>query len=273
MLLVGCAALQRVAGDIVLPAEDEIALGRELSRQFEEHYRLVPDEVVQSYVQDIGELLVVASGKPRPEVEWSFRVVDEPEEVNALALPGGWIYVYSGLLLMLDSEAELAGVLAHEIAHVNERHVAERLATIYGVEVLRTVALGRDPGTLATIVGSMVAQGYLLSYSRSQEREADALAVEYTIEAGWDPRSLATFFEALDELPRPPMWLSTHPSPLARKEFIHERVAGRVIPTTLGRERYQKVRERLRAPAEVRLGMIPKSLPSGCEEAIGGFKR
>jgi beta-barrel assembly-enhancing protease len=224
-----------------------VALGRQLAREVEAHYTMHPDEVVQTYVSDLGALIVEAAGNPRPEVPWSFRVIDQPEQLNAMALPGGWIYLYSGLLLTMETEAELVAVLAHEIAHVTLRHIAERLATMFGIEVLAAVALGQDPGTLERILATIFAQGYLLRYSRGQEREADSAAIEYAIAAGWDPRGLAWFFERLEDQPRPPEWLSTHPSPEARVEYVGERVAGREIPTRTGQERFEQVLERLRA--------------------------
>ena len=248
-LVAGCPGFARVAAEVVLTPEEEVALGRELAREVEARFDFHPDLVVQRYVQDLGEMLVRASGEPRPEVPWSFKVIDDPDQVNAMALPGGWIYIFSGLMLLVESESEISGVLAHEIAHVNERHIAQRLATIYGIEVLAAVALGRDPGTLERIIATIMAQGYLLNYSRAQEREADALAVDYTINAGWDPRGLADFFEHLTETPRPPTWLATHPSPEDRIANVHELLAGRTIPTRTGRERYAIIRNRVAATA------------------------
>jgi beta-barrel assembly-enhancing protease len=249
LVAVGCAGLQRVAGDIVLPPEDEVALGRQLATELEANLDLHPDPAIQDYVADLGAQIVAAIGDPRPEVEWHFKVIDAPEDVNAVALPGGWIYLTSGLLLLVETEAELVGILAHEIAHVTRRHIAERLATIYGLEILAAVALGQDPGTLERIVTTVLAQGYLLRYSRDQEREADAYGAEYAIAARWDPRGLIWFFEHLVEAPRPPTWLATHPSPDARIELLEAQLSGREpLPSRVGRARYDSVRARVAEP-------------------------
>ncbi|MFW6369329.1 MAG: M48 family metallopeptidase, partial [Myxococcota bacterium] len=226
LLVAGCSGFRSVAAEVVLPPEDEVELGRQLSREVEAEVELHPDPLVQEYVSNLGSQILAAIDDPRPEAEWNFKVIDDPENVNAMALPGGWNYIFSGLMRVVESEAELGGVIAHEIAHVTQRHIAERLATIYGVEVLASVALGQDPSTLQRIVASIVAQGYLLNYSRGQEREADAFGVDYMIASGLDPRALAYFFEHLAGLPRPPVWISSHPNPEARIESIYELIEG-----------------------------------------------
>ena len=255
---------------MVLPPEEEVALGRQISAEVEAHYELHPDEELQRYVAFLGDSIVAATGEKRPEISWSFKVIDDPDSVNAMALPGGFIYLFSGLLLIMETEAELVGVIAHEMAHVNLRHIAERLATIYGIEVLGAVALGRDPSTLRRIIATIVAQGYLLRYSRGQEREADAEAIEYMILAGWDPLELASFFARLEAAARPPQWLSTHPSPENRAAYVQERVAGREVPSRTGRERFREVQERLLLEGQVKDGASGKGIPSRHTSEAGG---
>src|SRR5690606_20571391 len=149
-------------------------------------------------------------------IDIAFKVVRDDQQINAFAIPGGNIYVYTGLLRAVDSEAELLAVLSHEVAHVTERHIAEQLAAQYGLETLAAVALGRDAGVLGQLVGAVAGQGFLLTYSRDHEQEADAVGLGYETRAGWDPNGYVTFFEELAELEGSggwvPSFLQTHPA-------------------------------------------------------------
>ncbi|MEM1350666.1 MAG: M48 family metalloprotease, partial [Myxococcota bacterium] len=123
-------------------------------------------------------------------------------------------------LLAADNTAEVVGVLGHEVAHVTERHVAERLVTAFGVQTLVNIALGRDPGTLSQLVAGLLSQGYLLKSGRAQETESDRVALDYVMTTQWNPVGLATFFEKLAASPQPPTILSTHPHPADRAKDV-----------------------------------------------------
>jgi len=198
LTLQGCAQSPATGRSIFtggMSPEDEVKLGREqhpeIVQEFGGEY---DDPELRAYVDSLGNLLAQTS--ELPQLEWHFTVLDSPI-VNAFALPGGYVYVTRGLLALADNEAELAGVLAHEIGHVTARHSAER----YGQSVLGSAAalgvgvlLGSEAAAQAT---SSAAQLAVLSYSRDQEFEADTLGVRYLARTGHDPDGMATFLRRL----------------------------------------------------------------------------
>ncbi len=151
-------------------------------------YRVHPDPILQSYVGDIAAPLVQASHADRQGIDYSITLLDEPKQVNAFALPGGPIFVFSGLLLLADNEAEVAGVLAHEIGHIVGRHSANQMATKLGMDMLLGMALGEQPGEVARLAAELGAGGTFAQFSRDDERESDEFGVAYTIVAGYDLR-------------------------------------------------------------------------------------
>src|SRR5690554_5489148 len=181
VLSTGCAGTKtgRVAADALVPVSEENALGRQVSNEVERELKIHANANVQQYVRNLGEQIVSVAPDVPSGIRFTFQVVDDPRTVNAFALPGGWIYVYSGLMAQMNTEAELAAVLSHEIAHVTRRHVAQRLVTLYGVDLLSKVALGSEPGVVTSIVGTVVEQGFLLRYSREQETDADEVGLRY----------------------------------------------------------------------------------------------
>jgi predicted Zn-dependent protease len=178
--------------------EKEQALGRELSQQVEQQAKLIKDSVITEYVNRIGQTLVQHSDARVPFV---IKVVDD-EQVNAFALPGGFFYVNSGVLLAADNEAELAGVMAHEIAHVAARH-ATRNATkqeIWNLASLPLVFVGGPVAAAIRQISSIMVPMSFLKFSRDAEREADFLGIEYEYAAGYDPTAFVDFFEKLDSV-------------------------------------------------------------------------
>lgn len=209
----------------------------------EEHPKLVKemggayqDSALQAYVTEIGLKLVTVS--ETPDLPYTFTIVDS-DDVNAFALPGGYVHVTRGLLALADSEAELAGVLAHEIGHVVARHSAQRYSRTVtvglGAAVLGAVAeaAGLPPG-----VGDLTAlgaQAYLQGYSREQELEADMLGVRYLSDAGYEPRAMATFLEDLNSYSRLQAVLTDRPEAAADGGNImasHPRTADRITRAT-----------------------------------------
>ena len=176
--------------------ESEVALGRQLSAEIDRESKFIDDPVITEYVNRVGQNIVLHSDSKIP---FTIKVVDS-DEVNAFALPGGFFYVNRGLILAADNEAELAGVMAHEIAHVAARHAVENEAKAtmaqYGL-MAGSIFLGGLGGALllngaqfATLLGFM-------KFSRDAESEADRLGVQYLYSAGYDPNALATMFEKL----------------------------------------------------------------------------
>jgi predicted Zn-dependent protease len=214
--------------------EKEIALGKGLAQEVERSAKLIDDPIVTEYVNRVGQNLVRNSDA---RVPFTIKVIDS-DEVNAFALPGGFFYVNSGLILRAQEESELAGVMAHEISHVTARH-GTRNATKGEIMQLATIPL--------ILLGPAGLAGYglyeglniaipltYLKFSRDAEREADFLGVQYMYKAGYDPNAFVTFFERIqsDEKRRPgtiPKVFSTHPPTPDRIEAAQKEIA-RILP-------------------------------------------
>ena len=175
--------------------EREQALGRELASEIESQSRMVTDPLVTEYINRIGQTLVRNSDARVPFV---IKVVDN-DEVNAFALPGGFFYVNTGLILAADNEAELAGVMAHEIAHVAARHATKNAtrAQIWNMASIPLIFLGGPAGYAIREIAGLAIPMSFLKFSRDAEREADLLGVEYEYASGYDPAAFVQFFEKL----------------------------------------------------------------------------
>src|SRR5712671_1294852 len=178
--------------------EKEIALGKGLAQEVERQAKIIDDPVIAEYVNRVGQNLVRNSDA---KVPFTIKVIDT-EEVNAFALPGGFFFVNSGLVLKADSEAELAGVMAHEIAHVAARH-GTRQATRGEIAQLATIPLiflGGWTGYGIQQAASVAIPIGFLSFSRGFESEADLLGLEYMYKSGYDPEAFVDFFEKIQSL-------------------------------------------------------------------------
>jgi len=198
--------------------EEEVAIGQQINDMLlEQRYDLYRNEQVNQYVDRLGQRLVAASD--RRDLPYTFQVV-ESDEINAFAIPGGFIYVTTGLLQEADNEAQLAAVLAHEIAHVNERHSVETLRqTVLAQGIAETA--GIETSTLAQ-VGYQIAVG--LPRSRDYEYEADEVGIDILQSAGYAPIAFMQFFNQLREQPFPPEFLRTHPITENRIEAIQAQI-------------------------------------------------
>lgn len=245
--LLGCAHWFAWAADVLVPVEEENRLGEEFEQQLDEELDFHDDPQLVGYVRDRGEEIVDAAAGDVPEgIEVEFHVVDDDEMVNAFAIPGGGVYVFTGLMEAMDNEAEFTAVLAHEVAHVTQRHIARRLVAAYGAELVSRMALGEEPGLVGQLVTAVARQGFLLSYSRTQEREADEFGVHYHVDAGYDPREFISFFEKLQDQPAPPVFLSTHPPPAERIENIRRHIEEiSEVPDRTERQRFQRAKDRI----------------------------
>ncbi|HWZ30718.1 MAG TPA: M48 family metallopeptidase [Bryobacteraceae bacterium] len=178
--------------------EKEIALGKQMAQQIERQAKIIDDPVIAEYVNRVGQNLVRNSDA---KVPFTIKVIDA-EDVNAFALPGGFFFVYSGLILKADSEAELAGVMAHEIGHVAARH-GTRQATRGQVANLATIPLifmGGWAGYGIRQAASVLIPVGFLQFSKAFESEADMLGLEYMYKAGYDPEAFVDFFEKIQSL-------------------------------------------------------------------------
>jgi predicted Zn-dependent protease len=179
-----------------MSVEKEVALGRQVSAEIDRQAKLIDDPVITEYVNRVGQNIVNHSDA---KVPFTIKVIDT-DEVNAFALPGGFFYVNKGLLLAADNEAEVAGVMAHEIAHVAARHYVETQAkgTVAQIGMIAgSILLGGIPGMiLQNTAGLGMAAGFS-KFSRDAESEADKLGVQYLYAAGYDPTAMSTMFEKL----------------------------------------------------------------------------
>lgn len=176
--------------------EKEAAIGRQLSLEVEQQAKMVEDPVITEYINRVGQNIVLHSDSKTP---FTIRVIDS-DEVNAFALPGGFFFVNKGLILAADNEAEIAGVMAHEIAHVAARHAMENAGKgqFIGYGILAGLILAGPIG--ATVLQNTAGLGQALAFfkfSRSAEEEADRLGVQYLYAAGYDPTAMSTMFEKL----------------------------------------------------------------------------
>jgi predicted Zn-dependent protease len=234
--------------------EREIAIGKQLAQEIERSVKLVDDPIVTEYVNRVGQNLVRNSDA---RVPFTIKVIDS-DEINAFALPGGFFYVNSGLILRADEESELAGVMAHEIAHVTARHGTRNATKAELAQLAMIPLIIFGPGGWA---GYGIYQGLnffiplqFLKFSRDAEREADFLGLQYMYKAGYDPNSYVTFFEKIqaEERRRPgsiPKVFSSHPPTPERIQNTQKEIAT-ILPA---REQYivttsefDLVKERLR---------------------------
>ncbi len=202
----GCASLvsatrpaAKAAGGLALSSSEEKQMGQQMSAEVKKTEKVLADSTVQSYVSSVANTVLSKVPAAKRKFTYQFTVLDSPE-VNAFALPGGYIFVYAGLLKAASSEAELASVLSHEIAHVTEGHISQALAAQVGIELLQSLALGKEPGMLKQLASNVASQGYMAAYSRGSESNADETGLGYLVAAGYDPRAMPAFFEKLKRL-------------------------------------------------------------------------
>ncbi len=216
----GTRSTNSVTGEtqyVDMTPEQEIALGLQAAPQMAEQYGgLYQNQQAQDFVKQIGQDVVANSIASQTPYQFDFHLLADEQTVNAFALPGGQIFITAALLDKLDTEAQLAGVLGHEIGHVVGRHGSEHLAKQKLTQGL-TGAVGVAAGDYNTArMAQMVGQMINMQYGRSDELESDKLGVKFMTDAGYDPRSLMRVMEILEEASggaRQPEFMSTHPNP------------------------------------------------------------
>ncbi|HEY3038354.1 MAG TPA: M48 family metallopeptidase [Pyrinomonadaceae bacterium] len=254
--------------------EKEVRLGRELAAEVDRQAKFVDDPIITEYVNRVGQNIVLHSDTKIP---FTIKVIDS-DEVNAFALPGGFFYVNKGLILIADNEAEVAGVMAHEIGHVAARHALENQTKASLLEYLAmgtSIFLGGIPGMIYQNTAGLGLLGIFMKFSRSAEEEADKLGVQYMYAAGYDPSAMATMFEKLEAKNKKKPGLisrafASHPAPpdrraaalaLAARFPEHEEY---VISTS----EFQRVKARLLRLSNARAS-VAGALP-GSEEGAPG---
>lgn len=195
-LLSGCA-LNPATGDndfVLITEQEELRQGQQHSQQIEQQYPLVKDQALQDYVQQVGDRIVKVSH--RPHLNYRFRVIDTPD-LNAFALPGGPIYIHRGLLAYLNSEAELAAVLAHEVGHVTARHSVQQQSMASAGGLLSAIAAAYTGVGAVGDLGNLANSALVRGYGRDHELEADGFGAQYLAQAGYDPKALIEMLELL----------------------------------------------------------------------------
>jgi predicted Zn-dependent protease len=216
-----------------LSVQDEKQMGAQAQAQLRKQLTFVRDPVTVNYVRKFGESLAKAA-RPSP-FEFRFYVVED-ETLNAFAIPGGAMYVNTGLILAVENTAELAGVLSHEMGHVTARHVAQmanrsrNTGFVANIFYLLIGILTGNPylANVGGLAGNVAGQAYMNTYTRDAEREADALAVETMVHAGWNPEGMVTMFETLKKESggfSGPQFLSSHPATDERIENVQRDIS------------------------------------------------
>lgn len=242
--LTGCAT-DPTTGDrffSIYSWDQEASLGLEAAPSFTDEFGgPLPNEAIRSYVTEVGSSMIphVEEGVP-DDLPWEFTILNS-DVVNAFALPGGQVFITRGLASQLDNEAQLAGVLGHEIGHVTARHGNQQMSrsvALQGGLVASSIVIGaagedsviREYGQYGLPVAQVGGQLVLLSYGRDAEYQADELGMRYMARAGYKPSGQRGVMQKLAELSaggqRPPAWLSTHPYPEARIDRINELLRG-----------------------------------------------
>lgn len=234
LFLPGCATEYNPATQkeelVVISSQKEVQMGKSISKQVEEKLPVSEDATLRERVDGIGQK--IAGVCDRKDISYHFEVLSE-DKINAFSLPGGYVFIYKGLLDKLSSDDEIACVLGHEIAHIVARHQVKRYQGSIGFDMLMILIGRMSSDSRARHQANMAITELMLSYSREDELLADRLAVKYIKKAGYDPKSMLTFLNRLKELdlkekPRPYNIFRTHPYLSDRIRVVREVVEGRI---------------------------------------------
>lgn len=240
---------------------EDAKLGAQVSGEIDNNpkeYPILPEsgnQEVYAYVRGItNKILNSGAVEHKNDFPWKVKIIKDDKTLNAFCTPGGYIYVYTGLIKYLDSEDQLAGVMGHEIAHADKRHSMRQLVKMYGLQGIiglgaavatsgKSESTQKTAGTLAQVATSVVG----LSFSREHETEADNASVKYLCSTDYNAAGSAGFFEKLGNAGSPPEFLSTHPSPTNRVQNIHTQAekAG-CKGTSKNPTQYQKIKNLLK---------------------------
>jgi len=255
MILAGCTTVPETGRRqlmLISPAE-EASMGLAAFSQIKKEEKISQDVEANARVQRIGRRIALSVGRELPNAQWEFVVFESPE-LNAFALPGGKVGVYTGLMKLAESDDELAAVMGHEIAHVTSRHGGERTSqnvAVAGVGLLAGIGMEArdvDPerrNLILAAYGVGTTVGLMLPYSRLHETEADSVGLRFAAGAGYDPRAAVTFWRRMTAAnqgrARPPEFLSTHPAEATRIKNL-EALAPKYLPL------YQSAKARFEEP-------------------------
>ncbi len=238
---------------------DDVKLGEEMDKEIRKNPKEYPilqnRPDVKAYVTEItGRILASPEVKKRGIYPYNCEIIHKDSVINAFATPGGFIYVYTGLLKFIDNEATLAGVIGHEIAHAERRHATQRITKYYGVQIVLSIVLGQNPSQFQQIMANLLTGIGFLKNSRADEKESDDYSLRYLKSTPYYPGAIKFFFEKIgkergsrggffDQL------LSTHPLPQERIDSVNEMLKAMGDPqpseSNVFERRYQEFKRRL----------------------------
>ncbi len=236
---------------ILISTSEEVSIGRSVANDVESQNKVTDDSVLADYIDRVGQKIARVSD--RTDIGYHFKVLESPE-INAFACPGGFIYIYTGLLKTMDNEAQLAGVLAHEIGHVVARHSVKRLQQVLGIQVLLSIALGES----SEITQKAVSAGLVVilqGYSRQNEFEADYDGALYMTKAGHHPQGMIQLFGKFKEMEKGrkntslDQLLASHPPTSDRIAKVKEHIRSFNLgerQLAFGEDEYQNIKSRLK---------------------------
>jgi predicted Zn-dependent protease len=211
----------------LISIEDEWQLGAQMARDISQQLQLVNDPEALAYVRDIGQRMVAQSNMST--LPWEFHIVRD-DQVNAFSIPGGHIYINTGLIKAAHSASELAGVMAHEFSHGVARHATQQISAQYGINVVANAALGKNASAYQQLLAQVISGGAMARYSREQEKQADDMGVDFMFKAGYDPNGMANMFRTLlaEEKARPnavSKFFASHPLTEDRIKAVEEKAS------------------------------------------------
>jgi beta-barrel assembly-enhancing protease len=229
VLMTGCSKNDTNIPITIFSVSDDITLGNQIDQEILKDPGQYPILDSVQYASAYAHLYsirntILASGKLQYAnlFKWKCRIIHNDSVINAFCVPGGNIYIYSGIIKFLDNEAEFAGVLGHEMAHADLRHTSQQLTVVYGETFLLNLILGNNPSQLSQIVSDLALGLGNLAYSRQHEYQSDEYSVKYLYPTKYDAAGIGDFFVKIQAQPSPPAFLSDHPSPSDRLTKITE---------------------------------------------------
>ena len=225
-LCTGCA-INPVTGKeqlMLIPQQQDIAIGQKYAPEVEKQMGgRIANEGLQNYIDSLGQRIARISHKP--DLQYHFIAVED-KSVNALALPGGYVFVTKGMLEKLTTEAQLAAILAHELVHIVARHASAAMSREIGIEILLSAVISDKTPTGVSTAAGLTRQILGLRYSRSDEREADLAGMDYLVAAGYNPYGMVETMQMLENQQqiRPIEFFSTHPNPENRIAYLTQKI-------------------------------------------------
>jgi len=247
LLFCGGCVVNPITGEqelMFFPQQQDIKIGAGYAPEVEKQLGgPVKNKTVQNYIDSVGQRIARVSH--RPNLDYHYVAVND-KQINAMALPGGYIFITKGMLLKLKSEAELAGILGHETVHVVARDVSNAMSRQIGMELVLSAVASRTGSQGAVMMADLASQMIGLRFSRDDERTADLGGMDYMVRAGYDPGAIVETMQMLEEeqQARPIEFFATHPSPGNRVAYLRQRIQTHYFNSreglTVGRADYQK---------------------------------